>query len=147
MLQAGWFAAVLAVATPLCQASSLPAISAGISASLAAVAGNSADSSQSSGNAIKNAEGEYRVLAVADAADRPGWARVELAPLAAGRTALYLYVEADDLASERIAAGQIVAARAQAYGLAFARQGRETAFAVVLRDDWLNDIHPRPVAI
>ncbi|WP_051228914.1 hypothetical protein [Paludibacterium yongneupense] len=147
MLKTKWILAACLLPSALCQAASLTVVSASIGASLAAVSGSAAGSSNSSADMIKNAGGEYKVLAVADADGRPGWVRMQLAPLTAERQKLDLYVTRYELEQVPVAAGQIVAARPQSYGLEFVGRADGRAFAVVLNDDWRKDIESHPVAI
>lgn len=104
-------------------------------------------SRSSSGDDKKVAEGEYRVIEVAQANDRHGHLQLKLQAMAQPGEdgALWLTLPRQALAPRGLAAGDVVLARQRAYGVEFARaegaQARE-AFFLVLADDWHRELDP-----
>lgn len=120
------------------------------SASSGSVSDSLRGSSDSSSGRRQVADGDYRVIQVADAAGRPGLLRVTLrATAAADEFALELPAQA--LAGRGLAAGDLVQARNRAYGIEFAHaaqaQRPREAFFLVLADDWQREIAPRAVGL
>jgi hypothetical protein len=109
------------------------------------------DSSGSS-SGTKTAEGDYRVIDVAEVADRPGFLKLTLRPMATAGEAreFTLRLPRQALEPRGIAIGEIVNVRNRDYGLEFARadgrDGREPFF-LVLKDDWHRELEPRPVTL
>ncbi len=142
-------AAMLLAATGVARAESFAssASSAG-SASIGSLSDSVRGSSRSSsGDDKKVAEGDYRVLEVADAADRPGHLQLKLQAVAqpGEEGTLWLTLPRQALAPRGLAAGDVVIARQRPYGVEFARadaaQVRE-AFFLVLADDWHRELDP-----
>lgn len=104
-------------------------------------------SRSSSGDDKKVAEGEYRVIEVAQASDRPGHLQLKLQAVAQPGEdgTLWLTLPQQALAPRGLAAGDVVLARQHAYGVEFARAegalARE-AFFLVLADDWHRELDP-----
>lgn len=147
-------AALLALAVSTSHAESLAgsASSAGSSASSAGSESLRASSDSSSGK-TQVSDGDYRVIEVAELAERPGMLRLTLraAEAQGGRHAEFtLDLPQQALATTRtLAAGDTVNTRQRPYGIEFAhaagaRQAREPFF-LVLADDWLREIEPRAV--
>jgi hypothetical protein len=86
------------------------------------------------------AQGDYQVIDVADAADRPGMVALKLQPVAAGAAAFTLTVPAETVAKNGIAAGQVVSALARPYGFEFAKADTQQAFFLVMNDDWHREL-------
>jgi hypothetical protein len=126
-------------------ASSLALISGSISDSLTAISDGLSNSSKSSTNAVKTAEGNYRVTDVADADGKQK--RISLQALNQKQTGLYLYMNRDEYARAKLVPGDEVTAAARPYGVAFTALGGKEAFAVVLDDAWIKDLNPQPVVI
>lgn len=147
MKKAPLIAALLALPLSCSQASSLVVISDSISASVAEISGSISDSSRKSSRAVNNAAGDYKVVDVADAADKPGQQRVQLQPVDTNKPGLYLYLAKAELDQARIRPGQTVTAQERAYGLAFTRAGGNDAFAVVLDEDARKELTPNPVTL
>lgn len=143
-----------AVALP-CGAESLAssASSAGSSASSAgsASSGSVSDSLNASSNSsarTTTADGDYRVIEVAELAERPGMLQLTLRATEAGHE-LTLKLPRQAVAPRGIAAGDVVQVRGRDYGLEFARagaSGREPFF-LVLHDHWQRELAPRPVTL
>lgn len=143
-------AVLLALAAGASHAESLAqsASSAGSSASSAGSASLRESSDSSSGNKV--ADGDYRVIEVAERAERPGTLRLTLRATEAqgGRHAEWLLdLPRQALGERRLVVGDLVNARQRAYGIEFAHaaaagRGREPFF-LVLADDWYREIDPR----
>ncbi|WP_423598703.1 hypothetical protein [Roseateles sp. MS654] len=105
-------------------------------------------SSDSSSRDRKVAEGEYKVLAVEDAAGRPDTARLRLEPVRAeGGTEFFLYVPKQAIAGQPLRVGDRVLAKQRDYGYEFARAENQQAFLLALRDDWHRELESRPVTL
>ncbi len=146
-----------ALATP-CQAEGLAssASSAGSSASSAgsASSGSVSDSlnnSSGSSTGTKTADGDYRVIEVAELAGGPTCWQLTLHAAAPGADRrLTLKLPRQALAPRGIAAGEIVHVRNRDYGLEFARPAGAAArepFFLVLYDDWHRELQPHLVAL
>ena len=158
-LRLGCVALLCAASAAPCLAESLAssASSAGSSASSAgsASSGSASDSlnnSSKSSTGTQTADGDYRVIEVAELADRPGMLRLTLQAAAAadGAREFTLRLPRQALEPRGIATGDIVNVRNRDYGLEFARaDGRAVRepFFLVLFDDWHRELEPRPVTL
>lgn len=92
-------------------------------------------------------QGDYRIVNVARAAQRPGTLRLQLQavaePGAAGE--LILYLPEPTLQGHHLAAGQVVKATPRPYGVEFAKA--DTPFFLVLDDDWHQGLQTRRVSL
>lgn len=105
-------------------------------------------SSDSSSKDRKVAEGEYKVLAVEDAAGRADTTRLHLQPVRAeGGTDFFLYVPKQAVAAQPLRVGDHVLARQRDYGYEFARAENRQAFLLALRDDWHRELESHPVTL
>ena len=112
-------------------------------------------SSNSSSTTDKVAQGQYKVLDVAQVARQPDMLRVQLqavAPATASAHAQEFFLLLPRAAAERaqLAAGRIVEAQQRPYGLAFATVnagGGTSAFFLVLDDAWHRELESRPVVL
>lgn len=141
-------AIALATALPLsalAESLASSASSAG-SASSGSVSDSIKGSSNSSGTPAKVAAGDYRIEAVT-ADDRPGLVRLALQAVArdGAESAFVLVLPHATVAQQGLARGDTVSARARPYGLEFARADAQTAFFLVLADDWQREIEARPL--
>lgn len=125
------------------------------SASLGSVSDSLRGSSDSSTGQAQVADGDYRVIQVAELAERPGMLRLTLRGTDAAQGArpaeFMLDLPRQALATRPLAAGDVVQARQRPYGIEFAHargeaQAREPFF-LVLADDWLREIEPRAVKL
>lgn len=119
-----------------------------ISDSVSATVGSISTSLQNSSKAIgKIAEGDYKVVAVAQA-NQPGKTQLTLVPLAAANATepFNLFVAQADVKRAGVETGQIVHAQKQAYGLAFARADNQQPFALLLDQAWQSDVQPKVVS-
>lgn len=105
-------------------------------------------SSDSSSRDRKVAEGEYRVLAVDDAAGRVDTTRLRLTPVRAeGGEEFFLYVPKRAVEAQPLRVGDHVLARQRAYGFEFARAENQQAFLLALQDDWHRELESHPVTL
>ncbi|MBC7995514.1 MAG: hypothetical protein H7Z15_19970 [Rhizobacter sp.] len=149
----------LAVFTIALGSAALPALGAssaassaseGASASVGSVSTSFETSSDSSSKKDKTASGDYKVIEVAEVAERPGTLRMKLQPVAQAEDAdnsFFLYVPAQTLAQSQVAAGQIVAARQRPYGVEFAKGDTGKAFFLVLHDAWHRELQSNAVVL
>ncbi len=145
----------LAAIALLLGASALPAVAAsstssaasdGVSASVGSLSGSVEQSSASSAGDKKVADGDYRIIDIATAADRPGMVRMKLQALGTeGEFFLYLPQTAFD--GSRLAQGGVVTARSKPYGTEFADAQTRQAFFLVLADHWYKELHTTPVVL
>jgi len=138
-------AAVPAWADP---ASSASSASSTASQSVGSISGSIQRSSNSStGNTV--AEGDYRIIEVADVADQPGTMRMKLQAVkdigADGE--FFLYVPHQVVEQGRLAAGAVVTARNKPYGMEFAHAKTLKGFFMALKDDWYRELQTRPVTL
>ncbi|HZT55599.1 MAG TPA: hypothetical protein VFA35_05185 [Burkholderiaceae bacterium] len=139
-----------ALATPAFGASSTASL-ASDSASSAASSGSDSlkKSSDSSSKTTTAAAGDYEVMAVTAAAERPGTLRLTLQAVAdrSAQGEYFLYVPQQTVDRGRLAPGQIVTARARPYGLEFAKGDPGQAFFLVIDDDWAADLPSHPISL
>lgn len=143
--------AMLCAAAPAGAESLASSASSAGSASSGSVSDSLTNSSKSSSRDTKTADGDYRVIEVADLADRPGTLRLKLQHVAVAGEAgeLLLTLPRQALDPRGIAAGDLVSARNRAYGIEFARAaaaqgtGAREAFYLVLNDDWHRELAAR----
>jgi hypothetical protein len=128
------------------------------SASLGSVSDSITNSSKSSSRDTKTADGDYRVIDVAELAERPGMLRLTLHAEAASDDSsdFMLTLPRQALGERGIAVGDIVSARNRPYGVEFARssgaadamaRAEREPFFLVLRDDWQRELDPRAVTL
>lgn len=155
----------LAAIALLLGASALPAVAAsstssaasdGVSASVGSLSGSVEQSSASSAGDKKVADGDYRIIDLAAAADRPGMVRMKLQALATesaepgARSAegeFFLYLPQTAFDASRLAQGGVVTARSKPYGTEFADAQTRQAFFLVLADHWYKELHTTPVVL
>jgi hypothetical protein len=108
-------------------------------------------SSESSTGNNRVAEGEYRVIEVADVADRPQHQRLRLEALRREGDAALAWFTLDlprqTVAAQGLGAGHVVAARHRPYGLEFAHARTRQPFFLALVDDWQRELAPRPIGL
>jgi hypothetical protein len=139
-----------AITLPALAASSASsAASDGVSTSVGSLSGSIEQSSASSSKDNKVAEGDYRIMQIAAAADRPGMVRLKLQALA-GRGAegeFVLTLPQDTLVQNRLAEGGVVTARHKPYGTEFADGRTRQAFFLVLADEWFKELQTTAVVL
>jgi hypothetical protein len=121
----------------------------GVSASVGSISTSFEKSSDSSSQAKPVAAGDYKVIEVAAAPARPGTVRLTLQAVAdaSAEGEFYLYLPQEAAAQGGVAAGQVVTARARAYGLEFAQAGTKEAFFLVLDDAWYRELQTKVVTL
>lgn len=148
----------LAAAPALADTFASSAIFNSVSMSVQSISGsfNASSNASSPGRAVRT--GEYRIIQMAAAPDRPGTLRLTLRRLAAGpgETAaevtagaadVDLYLPAETVARAALATDQVIAARERPYGLEFAKGLPREAFLLVLADDWYRELRTQPVRL
>jgi hypothetical protein len=140
------------------------ALLAGIVAALPSVADSFASSASSAGSASvgslsdslrsssgkstdKVAEGDYRIIEVAQATGREGFTRVAMQSDSDAQQRIVLELPQATFAKERLGLGDLVHAQQRTYGTAFARGDTREAFYLVLADDWYGGLAARPVSL
>jgi hypothetical protein len=152
------FKTLLALITLLCGAAALPVMAASsaassasdsVSTSVGSVSDSIQKSSESSTGKNTVADGDYRVLDVALAAERPGLVRVQLQALAdpTAEGGLYLFVPQATVAQGQLAVGQVITARNHAYGVEFAKADTRQAFFLAMNDAWHRELKSNPVTL
>ena len=134
----------------LAASSASSAASDSVTTSVGSLSGSVEKSSASSAGDKKVAEGDYRIIDVAAAADRPGQVRMRLQALATERAAegeFFLYVPQATLDGSGLAQGGIVTARHKPYGVEFAGGPARQAFFLALADDWYKELQTTAVAL
>jgi hypothetical protein len=139
----------LAALAPAHAESSASSASSAGSASVGSLSESIRGSSNSSSRTTQAAAGDYRIVAIADATDRPGALQLTLQsverPGEDGR--FDLIVPQAALAPHGAAPGEIVAVKPRPYGLEFARGATREAFFLVLADDWHGQLDSRAVPL
>jgi hypothetical protein len=132
-------------------------VSGSVSTSVGSLSDSVRKSSDSSSKGKDVAAGDYRLIEVAAADDRPGLLRLKLQALAgsegaqgaqgAGDFDLLLPQEAVQRA--QLVAGAQISARQRPYGVEFsAGAGADhKAFFLVMQDDWYRELNSRPVTL
>lgn len=140
----------------------------GVSASAGSVSTSFETSSDSSKGETK-AAGDYRVIDVAAAADRPGMLRMALEPVApdgapvvaetapatdaalagtdAARKPFAMFLPVQALQATPIAVGDVISAKPRPYGIEFARADTGRAFFLVLQDEWHRELQTRALTL
>lgn len=120
------------------------------SASLGSISGSIGDSSRASSPDNRTADGDYRVIDVAEVNAKAGMLQLTLQATLGEAHQFTLKLPREALGPQGIAVGDVVHARNRPYGLEFARtnaaRARE-AFFLVLADDWHKELDSRPVAL
>lgn len=120
-----------------------------IGTSVGSASGSIQTSSGSSSKGHYLADGDYRIVAVAVAADRPGSIRIKLQAMAGNgeNSELFLYVPQAAFDNGRLAQGGTVTARKRSYGAEFANAATRKVFFLVLDDDWFSELRTNAVAL
>ena len=141
--------ALLACAVPpTCLAAS--SVGSSVSDSLTESSGSVSDSikgsSHSSSPDNKQVKGDYKVIDMAEVADKPGLVELHLQPVAAGAE---IYLRVPRVAAEKghVGNGAVVTAMQRPYGIEFAANQPRAAFFLALADDYVRDMKMAPVAL
>ena len=96
------------------------------------------------------ADGDYRVIDMAEAIDRPGRMRLTLQGVAAAGkpgTTFELYLPVATLQQAALATGQQIRTRQRPYGIEFARADAREPFFLALHDTWHRELASHPVTL
>ncbi len=148
----------LALTALLFGAGALPALAASstssaasdsVTTSVGSLSGSVEKSSASSSKDNKVADGDYKIIDMAAAADRPGQVRMRLQALAdaAPEGEFFLFLPREAVEQGRLAQGGIVTARQKPYGTEFADGPTRQAFFLVLNDDWYKELRTTAVVL
>jgi hypothetical protein len=145
-------AAALVCATTLpawAESSASSAVSDSVSTSVGSISRSIQRSSDSSSKGNDVAEGDYRIIEMAQQPQRPGTVQLTLRavadPAAAG--ALMLLLPQEAVAEGRLAEGRIVTVRQRPYGLEFSSGTTQQPFFLALRDEWFQELQTRVVRL
>ncbi len=131
-------------------ADSTSSASSAASQSVGSISGSIERSSNSSSGDRNVAEGEYRIIEVAEVAGQPGTQRLTLQavkPAGAATDEFFLYVPQPVVEQGKLAAGGLVLARQKPYGLEFAHAKTLKGFFMALKDEWYRELQTRPVSL
>ncbi len=108
-------------------------------------------SSESSSGDKKVAQGQYKVIDIAEAPQNPDKVRVHLQAAGQGATEdFYLVLPREAAERGQLAAGQLIEAQQRTYGLAFAvvtTAANAAPFFLVLNDNIHRELDSRPVVL
>ena len=94
------------------------------------------------------ADGDYRVIDLADAADRPGVVRLTLQGVTMpGQPQFELFLPKTTLAQAQLGTGALVRTRQRTFGIEFARVDAREPFFLVLHDTWHRELASHPVTL
>ena len=132
---------LLAAALPAFAESSIASsASDSLSVSSAKISDWISNSSQSSSQRdARNAQGDYKVIEVADVAGRPGMVQLRLHALAQDDEFM-LTLPREAAANGHVAKDAVVTAMQRPYGIEFATGQEHAAFFLALADDWANEL-------
>ena len=137
----------LAATLPAYAASSASSASSeGSSASVGSSSTSIEKSSNSSSKGDKVAEGDYKVIQVADTT-QPGKLRVTLRATNDSGEEFALILPQEAATQGKLAVGAVVTAKAHSYGLQFAAADTREPFFLVLRDEVYKELATRPVTL
>ncbi len=143
-------AAMVAATPALASSTAGSSVSDSISTSVGSFSDSIGKSSESSKGDKKDvADGNYRVVDVAAAEERPGIVRVKLQAVAADAKdgEFFLYVPKKAFDAGRLAQGETVTATGRPYGVEFARADNREAFFLVMADTWHRELASNPVVL
>ena len=139
-----------AVSVPcLADSSAASASSGSVATSVGSLSDSVKKSSNSSSRGTDVAEGDYRIVEVTEVAQRPGTDCLTLQATAdpSADGGLLLCLPATVVDQNRLARGQIVAARHRPYGVEFVRGETGQAFFLALEDEWLRELGTHAVSL
>ncbi len=117
------------------------------SASSASISDSISDSSTSSSGDNKVAAGDYRVIDIAQAPNKPDTTRLTLRAEAGQVRTFFLDVPNRAMAQRQVNAGDVVRVNERVYGYEFAHADTQRPFFLALQDDWQRDLASRKVVI
>lgn len=114
------------------------------SASSGSISDSLSDSSNSSTNQDKVANGDYRIVDIAQTPDRTAFMRVTMQTEDL-KQRIVLDLPAEVLNKQAIGEGDFIHAQRRVYGFEFSRRDTKEAFYLVLADNWHNELATRRV--
>lgn len=117
------------------------------SASSASISDSISDSSTSSSGDNKVAAGDYRVIDIAQAPNKPDTTRLTLRAEAGQAKTFFLDVPNRAMAQRLVNAGDVVRVNERVYGYEFAHADTQRPFFLALQDDWYRELGSRQVTI
>lgn len=143
---------LLACAAPLtclAESSVTSVVSDSLSRSSGSISDSITGSSHSSSPDNKQAQGDYKVIDVAEVADKPDLVELHLQAVAAQAAVaeLYLRLPRAAVAQGHVAKDVVVTALQRPYGIEFAANQPRAAFFLALADDVARDMKMAPVAL
>jgi len=142
------FALLLSTAAPAFAESSAASLaSESLSTSVGSLSTSIQKSSDSSSKTTDVADGDYKIIDVAAAPERPGTVRVKLQALAERATdrEFFLLVPQEAFDQGRLAQGRVVTAHRRPYGVEFTSAETQKSFFLVLADDWYRELQSNVV--
>ena len=145
--------ALLACAAPLsclAESSVTSVVSDSVSRSSGSISDSITGSSHASSPDNKQVTGDYKVIDMAEVADRPGMVQLRLQPVAATATAadqVFLLLPRVAAEQGRVSTDGIVTAMQRPYGIEFASGQPHAAFFLALADDYVRDMKMAPLAL
>jgi len=134
-----------------CWAESLASSASSAGSASSGSASDSLNNSSKSSTGTNTADGDYRVIDVAERADRPGMVQLTLQATVPGTDHQFsLTLPRQALAPRGITTGELVQVRNRDFGLEFARTHGAAAgepFFLVLHDEWHRELEPRRVSL
>ena len=120
-----------------------------LTTSVGSLSGSVQQSSDSSGGKTALIEGDYRIVALAPVAERPGMLRMKLQAVAerGADAEFFLYVPQAAVDEAQLAQGHVVTARQRPYGFEFSKLETQRAFFLVLTDDWYRELQTNAVVL
>ena len=141
--------AAVAVFPTLAASSAASSASDSLATSVGSLSGSIEKSSNASSKATGVAAGDYRIIDVAAAPDRPGMVRMNLQPFgdAARGEAFVMVVPGHAVEQAGLARGDTVSAKLRPYGIEFSGGTVKQPFFLVLLDDWYRDLDSHAVVL
>ncbi|WP_071360375.1 hypothetical protein [Massilia timonae] len=137
----------IACAIPVHAESFASSASSAGSASSASISDSISDSSTSSSGDNKVAAGDYRVIDIAQAPNKPDTTRLTLRAEAGQARTFFLDVPNRAMVQRQVYAGDVVRVNERVYGYEFAHADTQRPFFLALQDEWQRDLASRKVVI
>ena len=145
-------------ALSLCAAIALPAhadsLASSASDSASRSVGSLSDSIRKSSDGPpgneRRADGDYKIIEVADTAQQPDAVRLKLHPVADAQGTdgeFFLYLPRTAFDAGRMTTGHVVTAYQRPYGVEFADGEPRRAFFLALQDDWYRELQSHALAL
>jgi hypothetical protein len=134
----------------LAASSTSSAVSDSFTTSVGSVSGSLRNSSDGSSRNNQAAQGDYKIIDVAAAPDRPATLRLSLRAVAddpGTDSELLLDLPQDVAEAAALSKGGVVTVRQRPYGMEFSDGRTRQAFFLVLADDWYRELQTHPVQL